>query len=191
MTKVDERIDRIEAAIERLEALGLTGPVVSPSAVNPDGSPGFVAPGELIESAWGNAVSNEFNRIRAGHKQTNTASGPYGALAAVPGLSLPAQFVSDRLYKLSAHIAILATSATGIAHMRIVDSGSTPLAVGEHTTNGNAEFSLDASVLLTGATGPNTLTVQLSFGPGGMTIPGGVGANSYILLEEISKRFAT
>ena len=45
------------ARIEALEARD--SPEISPQvAVNPDGTPGTVAAGELIESAWGNAVSN-------------------------------------------------------------------------------------------------------------------------------------
>ena len=33
-------------------------PTPSPTVVDPDGYPGHVASGELIESAWGNAVAN-------------------------------------------------------------------------------------------------------------------------------------
>lgn len=59
MTKeTDTRLARLEEAIGRLEHLGSTQPVPSPLAVNPDGTPGHVAPGELIESAWGNSVSD-------------------------------------------------------------------------------------------------------------------------------------
>lgn len=52
-----QTIDRLDALVTRLEALGIPDVEASPRApVNPDGSPGNVAAGELIESAWGNAV---------------------------------------------------------------------------------------------------------------------------------------
>lgn len=47
-------LDRIEDLVRRLERLGIT-PGPSPAA-GPDGFPVNVAPGELIESAWGNDV---------------------------------------------------------------------------------------------------------------------------------------
>jgi len=48
-------LDEIRALAARLDQLLATG-VTPAAAVNPDGTPGHVAAGELIESAWGNAV---------------------------------------------------------------------------------------------------------------------------------------
>jgi hypothetical protein len=53
-------LDRLELLVNRLERLGVNPPGVNPAAVNADGSPGHVAPGELIESAWGNSVADTF-----------------------------------------------------------------------------------------------------------------------------------
>ena len=41
--------------VTRLDRL-LAVPSPGPASINPDGTPGNVAPGDLIESAWGNAV---------------------------------------------------------------------------------------------------------------------------------------
>ena len=62
-TKTDERIARLEAALDRLEALGLTGPAPSPAVVDPDGYPGGVTAGEIIESAWGNATAATMRKV--------------------------------------------------------------------------------------------------------------------------------
>jgi hypothetical protein len=53
----DNNLDRLESLVARLEALGLAapGPTV---ATDLYGNPGNVASGELIESAWGNAVAD-------------------------------------------------------------------------------------------------------------------------------------
>jgi len=52
----DDELVRFRALVAQLNDM-----VAAPSplaAVNPDGTPGLVAAGELIESAWGNATSN-------------------------------------------------------------------------------------------------------------------------------------
>lgn len=64
----------LEVFAERLTALEqlLTAPVVAPLSVNPDGTPGHVAAGELIESAWGNAVSDTLTGVIAINTTQNT-----------------------------------------------------------------------------------------------------------------------
>jgi hypothetical protein len=54
MPTIDERL----AAIEELLALLAPPPVVAPLAL-----PGTVAPGELIESSWGNAVQASIGKL--------------------------------------------------------------------------------------------------------------------------------
>lgn len=39
-------------------------PTPTPASINPDGSPGNVASGEFVEAAWGNAVADEFQRLK-------------------------------------------------------------------------------------------------------------------------------
>jgi len=54
---VDDRLTRLESLVARMEQLGgIDLSSIMPTSVNPDGTPGPVAAGELIESAWGNAV---------------------------------------------------------------------------------------------------------------------------------------
>ena len=60
-------LERLEAIVARLEKLGLAPAelAVAPlAAVDPDGFPGHVAAGELIESAWGNATVDTLHRLR-------------------------------------------------------------------------------------------------------------------------------
>lgn len=57
-SKTDVMLERLDAILTQLEALGVAVP--SPTApetrMDAHGNPGLVAAGELIESAWGNAV---------------------------------------------------------------------------------------------------------------------------------------
>lgn len=53
--------DRLRALVDQLEQLiDLPG---NTAVVNPDGTPGTVVAGELIESAWGNATANTITRF--------------------------------------------------------------------------------------------------------------------------------
>jgi hypothetical protein len=53
--------DRLRALVDQLEQLiELPGQT---AVVNPDGTPGTVVAGELIESAWGNATANTITRF--------------------------------------------------------------------------------------------------------------------------------
>jgi hypothetical protein len=55
---LDVLVAELTDVLERARAVQLGGP--SAAAVNPDGTPGNVVAGELIESAWGNSVANTF-----------------------------------------------------------------------------------------------------------------------------------
>lgn len=73
----DTRTDLdLEALIDaRLAAMGLVVPAPSPQvAQDPDGTPGNVASGELIESAWGNAVTSNVDAL---YKALPQGPGPY------------------------------------------------------------------------------------------------------------------
>ena len=88
MTATDTNLDRLEAVVARLERLGIAAPTLAPEPALVPGVtfPANVAPGELIESAWGNAVvtslqqidfylANRFPyRIEAGKTAVNTNS---------------------------------------------------------------------------------------------------------------------
>ena len=67
MTDTAELVERLEGVVARLEAAGLIAPPgpAPLAAVNPDGTPGNVAAGELIESAWGNAVADTIGQHQA------------------------------------------------------------------------------------------------------------------------------
>jgi hypothetical protein len=60
------------------------------AAVNPDGTPGNVASGALIESAWGNAVADSFKKLDSATKQGygtiagSTTVTPTGGRAVIP-----------------------------------------------------------------------------------------------------------
>ena len=81
-------IDRLEAVLARLEEMA--GPEIDAQvAVNPDGTPGAVASGELIESAWGNATATSIATLMhgpvawyvtnpAGGVAPTSVSGPWG-----------------------------------------------------------------------------------------------------------------
>ena len=77
-----DRTSELRSLVARIEQL-LDVQVV-PASVNPDGTPGAVASGELIESAWGNAVANTMQAI----KLPNTIAGngnPLGYLRVETG----------------------------------------------------------------------------------------------------------
>lgn len=74
----DDQVARLERLLDRIERLGVS---VEPlAATDTDGNPGAVAAGELIESAWGNAVADHVvKRYALGSRLPATK--PLGALA--------------------------------------------------------------------------------------------------------------
>ena len=67
---VDDAIAQVQAVLTQLQ----TQAAVAPATVLPDGTPGPVAAGELIESAWGNAVVNTLKRsVGCSYWQSNQA----------------------------------------------------------------------------------------------------------------------
>jgi hypothetical protein len=61
---VDDRLARLDAVVAQLERLGLVAPPEVEAFAAGD-LPPHVAAGELITSAWGNAVVDEVTRLRA------------------------------------------------------------------------------------------------------------------------------
>jgi len=98
MTDAAITLARLEAVVARLEALGAGPALAAPFAtVNPDGTPGHVAADELIESAWGNATSDSFTKVKipniiAGFGDAlgmlRIETGQYGAVLDVNGNAL-------------------------------------------------------------------------------------------------------
>lgn len=83
MTDTDTTVlDRLDQIVARLEALGLAVPAVPRAALDPDGTPGHVAAGELIESAWGNAVVDQLDD----HERLKVDTG-WTALTIVSGIT--------------------------------------------------------------------------------------------------------
>lgn len=193
MTMQDEQLDRLGDLVARLEALGITPPPTAGTAsVNPDGSPGHVAPGELIESAWGNAVADEFHRVRAGYVETNAAIGPLGpTVTAIPGLSIPVQFLPTRVYRLTLFVPLCdRAGADSIVAFNITGDGFMFTETQEYRKAGE-RFSILASVLVKGTSATMMLTANVGAVSGTVSIVGGSGRYSYLLVEEISPSFAT
>lgn len=179
-------IARLEASIARLEALGLEAP--STTSVNPDGSPGHVAPGELIESAWGNAVSDEFQRKRAWFASSIASVGFNTSITDFPGLTVSLTMAPGKAYLASAFVPSIVSSGAGIFLIYISGGTGTTLVTGrhEHAIGSGASFSLGASVLMTGNSGAQTVKVRMQTTGGSMTVTGGVNLPAYVLVEEIS-----
>jgi len=80
MTVTDVDRDRLRALVAELDTL--LSPGVSPATVNPDGTPGLVAAGELIEAAWGNAVANTITGLPRGQLTKATKVSDQGGFGA-------------------------------------------------------------------------------------------------------------
>lgn len=74
--------DRLRTLVAELDRL-LAGPSQL-AATNPDGTPGRVAAGELIESAWGNAVSDTFGRRPKGWLASVFTATPHTGIQGTP-----------------------------------------------------------------------------------------------------------
>jgi hypothetical protein len=190
MTKADERITRLEAVLERLEALGLSGPVVNPASINPDGSPGHVAAGELIESAWGNAVSDEFARRRAWFVRNQTdatfpATGPQN----FPGLTVTVDFKPGRIYKATAFIPNCSNATASFNYLYLIGTnGTLVLNTAQETADATGKFSMFTSwIIQTVSAVTDTINVRMSCSAGTLVVDGAPGAENLILVEEISK----
>jgi hypothetical protein len=84
MTITDERIDRLEQALARLEALGtvLERPSTMAAPTDAYGNPGAsLLPGDLIESAWGNATASHVTHRFPNKAALDTFAAPRGTLA--------------------------------------------------------------------------------------------------------------
>jgi hypothetical protein len=98
-TTIDDAIARVSAVLDELRAAQVT-PMATPS--NPDGSPGNVAAGELIESAWGNATANTIGKLKLAQRYT-------------AGLSLPLVTVDTTGTFISGQLVIPAAAYRRIA----------------------------------------------------------------------------
>jgi hypothetical protein len=58
----DVNVNELRTVIDRIEQLLALGGG-TPASINPDGTPGLVAPGDIIESAWGNATSQSISEL--------------------------------------------------------------------------------------------------------------------------------
>jgi hypothetical protein len=97
--KTDTAVARLEAILERLERLGLAPPTPGQqAAVNPDGTPAPVVSGELIESAWGNAVSDSITELRRFHGVLGASSGQTIANATEAPISWTEQWDSNAYF---------------------------------------------------------------------------------------------
>ena len=185
-TKADERLARIEDAIARLETLGLTTPgTPTTSSVNPDGSPGPVAPGELIESAWGNATSNSITERRKlgivpdGRKIMAGSQGAITSITDLTGLSISFTPEVGRLYMARFEAQAL-SSAAQMATFYIASTAGTVYV--ERTwflaSNGQTSQYVGVSSVLAGMSGTVTLKVRAAATGGTGPIQISVSASS-------------
>ena len=71
-TDIDNAIARVAAVLAELREA--RDAEVTPAAINADGSPGTVAAGELIESAWGNATANTIGKLKGAQRYSAALS---------------------------------------------------------------------------------------------------------------------
>lgn len=148
MTMTDVDLARWESLVSRLEAL-VPGAPVPLGGVDPDGFPSHVAAGELIESAWGNAVVDKLRAMQPATPPYYVAAGGNDALPTgltnitwptVTGTAFTYDSANKRLvcvqagqYVLSAFV--LANAGT-VADVRIGVGGGTPMTYVAPTTGG-------------------------------------------------------
>jgi hypothetical protein len=208
-TKADERIHRLEQVVTRLEALGLSAPVPSPSSVNPDGTPGHVVAGELIESAWGNATSDSISihrgaitahtgrldaleaedaRAHAWVKQVPDSAGPFGTTPAdFPGLSVTFPALMGHIYRLSGFVASATRTLAGNAYIQLVNQAGAVYSTGQQTMDDGENESLFVSSYVALVSGSITVKLQLRVGGNGsLQVTGATGYNSFVAVEEVS-----
>ena len=109
-------IDRLDAIVARLEALGLMPPpAIGLAAVDPDGFPGNVAAGELIESAWGNAVANSMRGLPRGQLALNTKASDEGGFGSttygISGLGFSTPSKTGRISQGMSNVRVVVTTA--------------------------------------------------------------------------------
>jgi hypothetical protein len=86
-TKTDAMMERLDAIVAQLEAL--TGPPGVPTThLDASGNPGLVAAGELIESAWGNAVVTRVINRYPNQTALIATAPPSGTLAVTTDLGV-------------------------------------------------------------------------------------------------------
>ena len=78
MSATADRIEALERQVEQLLQRDAP-PEITPSSVLPGGWPGPVAAGELIESAWGNAVATKIDFLRINVEQHDTLGALFSA----------------------------------------------------------------------------------------------------------------
>lgn len=106
-------VARLRALVTQLDQL--LGPAPAPASVNPDGTPGPVAAGELIESAWGNAVASTIAGLPRGvlaRVTKGTDQGGFGASELATGLAVtvPATPASGRLHTVRIALQVVQTT---------------------------------------------------------------------------------
>jgi hypothetical protein len=97
-------IDRFEAIVARLEAVvGIAAPAPA-AALDANGFPGHVAPDELIESAWGNAVVDAFPSLDQVSTVGNNLTGEaiVGTFA-VPNVAVARRYLCLWYWRLAGH----------------------------------------------------------------------------------------
>jgi hypothetical protein len=132
------RIDELVRRLDVLAAhLGVSDLAALPrAATNPDGSPGSVAAGELIESAWGNAVATWLNRRTGCGLQQTGQSIPNGATVDV---TWPVEsYDTDGFHAAGSAVIQVPTNLDGVyAISAVIDAGG--------GLNGNSTLIIDVN----------------------------------------------
>ena len=171
--------DRVEQLIARLEAM--LGEQVTPTAVNPDGTPGNVVAGELIDAAWGNSVANTIAAILAPRAIVKTGTTPVPLTGTTPAripaldLVIPNRGAAE-FWLIAAHVLFQGNvtpqdfefwfTSTGSATPRLISSGR--FTVQNHTVGwwGGALIFVWSTATATGTTTIQTWA-QANAGTGG------------------------
>jgi hypothetical protein len=163
--------DRLRALVDQLEQLiDLPGQT---AVVNPDGTPGNVVAGELIESAWGNATANSIGRFAAADADAVvTIGGNTDASAAamtdwlVGSITVPVWATKARIVTtVAGHFQASGTASSFQMQVRLGVNAGTIIYHGPVGT-GNRDTTTWNDVIAIGSTGALPLSVMAKRGVG-------------------------
>lgn len=150
------------------------------AAVNADGTPGHVAAGELVESAWGNATSDSITTLMhgpiawslanpAGGQAPPVVSGPWG----IGTIGVPAHVTRALLIVTAEFTAVTAGQATNCTLQCGVDGlAAGTMSRGQAPANGY----LTLSTFALGNITPGTRAIQAFVSGNGPTLAGPIVA---------------
>lgn len=106
MTDTQEQLGELREQMARIERLLAPRLTPSPTVATDDyGNPSYVAPGEIIESAWGNSVSDRVVRVFPDGPSVGTwTEAPNGALASQLDIDAVLHKVDDQWFRMQTEV---------------------------------------------------------------------------------------